>query len=93
MAVGVLLFVSTFFGPLLAAIVGLEARGAAAAPRDAAAPAAAAVVAAQLWSLAMYMLNVLVQRHHLFIWSVFAPRLLYDLGFLAVTAVAWLLLR
>ena len=89
--VGVLLFVNTFFGPLLAAIVGLEACRT--APGAATGTAAVAVVVAQLWSLAMYMLNVLVQRHHLFIWSVFAPRLLYDMGFLAVTAVAWLLLR
>ncbi len=34
--------------------------------------------------LTVYLINAFFQRQHLFVWSVFAPKLIYDLAYLII---------
>ena len=74
---------ATFCGPLLAHTT-LLAHGVAAASGTAMARQA---VALRLWTLAVYLGVLVALRDHLFVWTVFAPRFLYDASFTAVCTV------
>ncbi|KAB7493847.1 GPI ethanolamine phosphate transferase 2 [Armadillidium nasatum] len=51
----------------------------------------------QLLTLTVYVINVTLQRHHLFIWSVFAPKLLYEecnfLCLMILTVIVYLFIK
>ena len=79
--VGAALFVATLWGPLCAHSVLLDCL-AGVPPRSGAALAAVArQTLTRLWALTVYAVAMLAMRHHLFVWTVFAPRMLYDVAF------------
>ena len=79
--VGASLFIATFLGPLLAHAAFLEWLARAPAPGPDVGAVAGQATALRIWSLAIYWLVLLVHREHLFVWTVFAPRFLYDAAF------------
>jgi len=87
--VGILTFVSTFCLPILVFIFGSEFQNRSASnsgTRSQTGVMELLVIKTALTNL-IYGIVVLVMRQHLFIWSVFVPKLLYLIGFTFLISV------
>ncbi|KAG1704148.1 hypothetical protein DVH05_006159 [Phytophthora capsici] len=98
--VGALTFVSVFSGPLVCFVNLFQWLDAAASPTLTGLPktntrrvACLTLLSYQVLRFAVYTIVVYLMRFHLFIWSVFAPKMLYEFAHLAVSLVLVLLLN
>lgn len=81
---GVYLIINTYSAPILAYSLLVYYRQLSETLCDVAVQRSRMYIAWRLLTMTAYMIIVTVQRHHLFIWSVFSPKLLYEATYSAV---------
>ncbi len=88
---GLLTFIANWVGPLLVVLTDLVLRFRLSSGSFV--EQLVVFTAWRSWSLTIISLSVIILRHHLFIWSVFSPRYLYEIawicGFHFCTTVLW----
>lgn len=95
-AVGLLLTINTFSGPILSFVAFIHNTydcNEQSLNRTDAKKSLPLVVLLVAFPFAVYLFIILFLRQHIFIWSVFSPKLLYDFSYLCLMYLIWSFVR